>query len=90
MLPIHWATFNLALHAWTEPGERALAEARRTGARVAAPRPGERFNMSEPPMPKRWWPSLPWRSAHLAPIVSSGPVPSVHSPRRQSSPALRY
>jgi L-ascorbate metabolism protein UlaG (beta-lactamase superfamily) len=90
MLPIHWATFNLALHGWTEPGERALAEAQRTGALVAVPRPGERFNMSEPPMPEQWWPSLPWLSARLAPIVSSRPESSFPILRHESSPALPY
>jgi L-ascorbate metabolism protein UlaG (beta-lactamase superfamily) len=75
MLPIHWATFNLALHGWTEPGERALAEARRTDAEIVTPRPGERLITSAPPRPSRWWPSLPWRSARLEPIVSSGLVP---------------
>ena len=75
MLPIHWATFNLALHGWTEPGERVLAEARRTGARVVTPLPGERFLTDDPPEPKRWWPALPWRTAHLAPVVSSLPAP---------------
>ena len=75
MLPIHWATFNLALHGWTEPGERALAEARLTQAHLVMPRPGERFTINDPPAIDRWWPSLPWQSAQLAPLVSSTPLP---------------
>lgn len=71
LLPIHWATFNLALHGWTEPGERVLAEASRTGARLVLPRVGERFDVASPPQVVRWWPSLPWRTAELAPIVST-------------------
>jgi len=77
MLPIHWAAFNLALHGWTEPGERALAEARRTGASLAVPRHSERFMIGRPPEPDKWWPDLPWRSARHAPIVSSAPTISV-------------
>jgi L-ascorbate metabolism protein UlaG (beta-lactamase superfamily) len=71
MLPVHWATFNLALHPWTEPGERVLAEAGRSGARVAFPRPGERFESRQLPPAARWWPELPWRTASEAPVISS-------------------
>jgi hypothetical protein len=35
-LPIHWATFDLAVHNWTEPGERILASARTKGIHVCA------------------------------------------------------
>src|SRR6185436_5192667 len=31
MLPVHWATFNLAFHAWREPADRAVAAAARAG-----------------------------------------------------------
>ncbi|WP_175409025.1 MBL fold metallo-hydrolase, partial [Streptomyces sp. TRM64462] len=43
MLPIHWATFNLAPHPWAEPGEGTVAAAAEAGARIALPRPGEPF-----------------------------------------------
>ena len=41
-LPVHWGTFNLAIHAWDEPAETLLrARARERGApRDAAPRRG--------------------------------------------------
>lgn len=71
MLPIHWATFNLALHPWTEPGERVLAEAVRTRSRIVLPRPGERFDLEHPSGMDRWWPELPWRTAAEAPVVST-------------------
>jgi L-ascorbate metabolism protein UlaG (beta-lactamase superfamily) len=71
MLPIHWATFNLALHPWTEPGERVLAEAGRTKSRIVLPRPGERFHLDQPPEVRRWWPEVPWRTASEAPVVST-------------------
>ncbi len=71
LLPVHWATFNLALHGWTEPGERVLSEARRTGTRLVMPRPGERLNLSDPPEATRWWPEIPWNTVEKSPIVSS-------------------
>lgn len=41
LLPIHWATFDLAPHPWAEPVERLLRAA--GDAAVAVPRPGERL-----------------------------------------------
>ena len=72
MLPVHWGTFDLALHGWTEPIERALVAAERQGVRVATPRQG---GMVEPMLyepRERWWPDVPWRSAAEAPIWSTG------------------
>lgn len=71
-LPLHWGTFNLALHSWTEPAERAIAEASRLGVTIVTPRPGQRFDASKLPTAERWWPELPWKRAEESPIVSSG------------------
>jgi L-ascorbate metabolism protein UlaG (beta-lactamase superfamily) len=54
-LPVHWATFNLAFHRWSEPVERVLAAAERVGARVVVPRPGERIDVLDPPELTDWW-----------------------------------
>lgn len=72
MLPLHWGTFDLALHGWTEPIERALAGAVADGARVATPRPGGMFEPTVHLPAERWWPALPWRSAAEAQILSTG------------------
>ena len=72
MLPLHWGTFDLALHGWTEPIERVLAAAAGTGARVATPRPGGRIEPTVEVPTARWWPALPWRRAAEAPIRSTG------------------
>jgi len=40
MLPIHWATFNLAFHAWRDPADRALAAATKAGVTLVIPKPG--------------------------------------------------
>jgi L-ascorbate metabolism protein UlaG (beta-lactamase superfamily) len=56
MLPIHWGTFNLSTHAWSDPGEGTLAAARAVGARVALPRPGEPFEPTAGAVPSEpWW-----------------------------------
>lgn len=73
--PIHWATFDLSTHGWTEPVERLLAEVDRTGIPVVVPRPGQSVEPAEPPEVERWWPDLPWRTAEEYPVVSSGPIP---------------
>lgn len=71
-VPVHWGTFNLANHGWTEPVERALVAAEEHGVTVAVPRPGASLEPATPPALARWWPELPWRSGAEDPIVSSG------------------
>ena len=55
LLPIHWATFNLAFHRWAEPVQRALAAAERSDARVLVPLPGQRIDVLDPPELADWW-----------------------------------
>lgn len=82
MMPIHWGTFDLALHAWTEPVERILAGAAEKGIAVAVPRAGESVEPSNPPELVRWWPEIPWQSANEHPVVSSGLEPKGGVARR--------
>ena len=70
MLPIHWGTFNLSLHAWTEPAERVMVAAERRGVTLALPQPGGRFEPVATPVAHRWWAEQPWQTAEDAPIVS--------------------
>jgi L-ascorbate metabolism protein UlaG (beta-lactamase superfamily) len=55
MLPVHWATFNLAYHAWAEPIERALAAATAQGVRLVTPRVGEKFEFGQPFVNTAWY-----------------------------------
>jgi L-ascorbate metabolism protein UlaG (beta-lactamase superfamily) len=55
LLPIHWATFNLAFHRWAEPVERTLVAAEAKGIEVVVPRPGERIDVLAPPERTDWW-----------------------------------
>lgn len=58
LLPIHWATFNLALHPWAEPIERLIAAAQSQGVMVMVPKPGERLDALAPRKPDGWWRSV--------------------------------
>src|SRR3954469_4701076 len=55
LMPIHWATFNLAFHRWAEPAQRLLAAADARGVQVVVPRPGERVDVLAPPPLRDWW-----------------------------------
>lgn len=55
LLPIHWATFNLALHPWGEPVARLLAAAQEAGVPVRVPMPGQRVDPAAGPEADEWW-----------------------------------
>lgn len=64
-LPIHWGTFNLAMHPWDEPAETVLRLAPSRGITLVMPRLGE--------------PVEPLRAEHVDPwwrTVSSKSVPA--------------
>jgi L-ascorbate metabolism protein UlaG (beta-lactamase superfamily) len=75
-IPVHWGTFDLAMHAWTEPVERVLVAAEKVGVQVVVPQPGESIEPANPPEITRWWPERPWQTAEEVPVVSSGLVQS--------------
>jgi L-ascorbate metabolism protein UlaG (beta-lactamase superfamily) len=75
LLPIHWGTFNLALHAWAEPGEWTEYEAEEAGQAVAFPRPGEPFEPAGRLPAEAWW------RAMSGPIVHSWRRPEVETSR---------
>ncbi|MEU8356826.1 MBL fold metallo-hydrolase [Nonomuraea sp. NPDC048882] len=55
LLPVHWATFTLALHPWGEPVDRLWREAKARDVRIAVPRPGEAVDVSAVPAVEGWW-----------------------------------
>jgi L-ascorbate metabolism protein UlaG (beta-lactamase superfamily) len=75
MLPVHWGTFNLALHPFTEPVERVLLAAKKADVKVVSPRVGQMVDLAQPPPVERWWPNVPFETAEQAPVVSSGLAP---------------
>jgi L-ascorbate metabolism protein UlaG (beta-lactamase superfamily) len=58
LVPVHWATFNLSTHAWTDPADRLWLEAKARDVRLAVPRPGERIDVDDPPAVDGWWQAL--------------------------------
>jgi L-ascorbate metabolism protein UlaG (beta-lactamase superfamily) len=47
MFPVHWATFNLAMHWWAEPMRRVRRAADEAGVPLVSPRLGERVDLTE-------------------------------------------
>jgi len=85
LLPIHWASFNLAPHAWEEPAERTLAAARAQGVALAIPVIGRPFEPAKPPELDPWWRAVAAPRAgarHREPaarparLADSGPAPA--------------
>jgi L-ascorbate metabolism protein UlaG (beta-lactamase superfamily) len=61
LIPIHWGTFVLAYHAWSEPVETLVVEAAKRNAVVATPRLGQPIEpAADAPTPTTaWWRALP-------------------------------
>jgi L-ascorbate metabolism protein UlaG (beta-lactamase superfamily) len=55
LLPIHWGTFDLALHHWAEPAETLLRLAQPAGVRVLTPLLGRPFEPAQVEGPTPWW-----------------------------------
>jgi len=71
-IPVHWGTFDLSVHNWTEPVERVLVAAELAGVPVSVPRPGQSIEPGTPPVLTRWWPDVPWQTASETPVISTG------------------
>ena len=56
MMPVHWGAFTLALHSWTDPIERAMAEANKQQQAIVAPEIGELMTLQQEPTNRTdWW-----------------------------------
>ena len=55
MMPIHWGTFNLALHAWDEPVMRVLDYAKQKGIALVLPEPGKPTEINGTEHISGWW-----------------------------------
>ena len=90
MVPIHWGTFDLAMHSWTEPVERLRRAAITKNVALVIPRPGNSIEPDTPPTTEPWWPQIPWQTANEAPVVSSNlPDFSVPPPEAPVHPRPR-
>ena len=55
LLPLHWGTFALAFHSWTEPIERLLNEADKKKVPLLVPAPGETRSLRDGAYLNEWW-----------------------------------
>jgi L-ascorbate metabolism protein UlaG (beta-lactamase superfamily) len=55
MMPIHWGTFNLALHPWNEPIERLLKLAHDKSISLFVPKPGVPTQVTGGEYNSHWW-----------------------------------
>lgn len=55
MQPMHWGTFDLALHAWYDPMVRAAKAADSLGVKLSTPIVGETITVDENLTTERWW-----------------------------------
>ena len=55
MMPIHWGSFKLALHEWTDPVVRACNKAKELNVKMATPIIGEAIIVNENYPSTNWW-----------------------------------
>lgn len=55
LLPVHWGTFDVALHPWDEPIERLVKVAEEKQIRIITPRPGEIVYPEREIIFELWW-----------------------------------
>lgn len=73
LLPIHWGTFNLALHPWDEPVETLLRLAPKSDARLLLPKLGEPIEpVHESPL-ETWWRGVDARPESAPPVEQELP-----------------
>jgi L-ascorbate metabolism protein UlaG (beta-lactamase superfamily) len=58
MLPVHWLTFDLALHPWDEPIRQVVDTADQLGVTVITPKLGELVDLGDRVESTRWWEEL--------------------------------
>lgn len=58
LLPVHWAKFSLAFHAWDDPIERVTKAAVKEGQRITTPIIGEQILLNKYYPNTYWWRDL--------------------------------
>jgi L-ascorbate metabolism protein UlaG (beta-lactamase superfamily) len=76
-LPVHWATFSLAMHAWDQPAEVLLESGSKSGARLLMPRLGQAV---EPTLADgrvdAWWRTVDTVTHKIRPEAVEGKIPT--------------
>ena len=55
MIPVHWGSFDISIHDWWEPIERAVAEAKKQNVRLLTPKIGQTLVIDENTKTDNWW-----------------------------------
>ena len=55
LVPLHWATFDIALHPWYEPIERMISFTEKESITLITPEVGEKINVQGTPKTDLWW-----------------------------------
>jgi len=77
LLPIHWGTFNLGMHAWNEPPETLVQLAPSFGMSLVMPRLGEPVEPAGAESVDPWWRAV---SATAAPEIELVPATQSEAP----------
>jgi L-ascorbate metabolism protein UlaG (beta-lactamase superfamily) len=54
-LPVHWGTFNLAMHSWDQPAEELLSRGEKAGVQLVMPQLGEAIEPEHAARTHAWW-----------------------------------
>jgi L-ascorbate metabolism protein UlaG (beta-lactamase superfamily) len=71
LLPVHWGTFSLAMHAWDQPAERLLELASQSDAPLLMPMLGQPVEPAHAELASPWW--------RRVDSVPSGPAPDIET-----------
>ena len=55
LLPVHWATFNLAIHDWDEPIRRTIQAAQESNSTLLTPKVGQPVLSGAAFTNEDWW-----------------------------------
>ncbi len=77
-LPVHWGTFNLAMHAWDDPPETLVKLATQRDVQLVMPRLGDAVEPSRVERVDPWWRAVAARE-------KNAPVALVESEREAAS-----
>ncbi|MDR2581022.1 MAG: MBL fold metallo-hydrolase [Fibromonadaceae bacterium] len=58
MMPIHWGSFDLSIHDWWEPIERAVKAAEIQKVKLLTPQVGQTLRVDENSVTEHWWAEL--------------------------------
>jgi L-ascorbate metabolism protein UlaG (beta-lactamase superfamily) len=55
LLPIHWGTFNLAMHPWKEPVQKIIEFSKKNHIKLIIPTPGSISEINGKEIISEWW-----------------------------------